>query len=186
MIWKHCLKKNAVGGDCQLVTAINAHYYLTGKLYCKQNSDEYENLVDLCRCRYGSAIHIEKVHRKLGITVVWQGNTMYDIMKIMSSRRIPLPMEWSVWSNEFGFHSTLIVNEIMQCGIVQVTGFDKVTNDGWIFKTEMYKYENFCIERDNRTLRLFRLVGDADNKRIKRAWKSQHKKWKEIHRARFE
>jgi hypothetical protein len=97
-----------------------------------------------------------------------------------------MPMEWNNWSNEFGFHSTLTIDEIIRCGIVRVTGFNRVTNDGWIFKTEMYKYENYCTERDNRTFRLFRLVGDDDNKRIKRAWRSQHKEWKERHRTFFE
>ena len=44
--WNKYINKNKYS-ECQLITALNAYYYLTGKQYCKQDSKEYENLVDL-------------------------------------------------------------------------------------------------------------------------------------------
>jgi hypothetical protein len=40
--WNKYFHCNAKEGDCQLVTAMNA-YYLTGKIYCKQDFDRETN-----------------------------------------------------------------------------------------------------------------------------------------------
>lgn len=46
--------------DCQVVTAINAHYLLTGEII-KQGSERYNELCELAKACYGSAICIEKI-----------------------------------------------------------------------------------------------------------------------------
>lgn len=46
--WEKYIKKNRTDGDCQLVTAVNAYCYLTGKTI---SNEEYDNLVDLVGCR---------------------------------------------------------------------------------------------------------------------------------------
>ena len=60
--------------DCQLISAINAHYYWYGKRI-DQDSEEYESLVDLVSARHGGAISIEKAHKKLGLKVLWEGSS---------------------------------------------------------------------------------------------------------------
>ncbi|GAG89753.1 unnamed protein product, partial [marine sediment metagenome] len=62
--WKKYRNRNSTEGDCQLITAVNAYYYLTGKTV---NDEDYEKYVDLVGTGHGSAISIEKVWRKLGI-----------------------------------------------------------------------------------------------------------------------
>ena len=65
--WNKYHKRNVAEGDCQLVTACNAYYHLTGNVI-DQESDQYQEFVDLCGCNCGSAIDIEnRVWPKLGI-----------------------------------------------------------------------------------------------------------------------
>ena len=183
---KRYLTKNKTSGDCQLVTAVNAHTCLTGKLYCDQDSDEYERLVDLSGCRHGSAIRIDKVHRKLGLTVVWQGNNLLDLRRAFDNYAkpaLPLPIEWNNWSWEYGMHSTLIVDYVAKCETVRVLNFDRVTGyGGWMFVDDMHKYEDYSMQRKHESFRFFRLVGDPDNRRLKRAWRKERDAWFEQHR----
>ena len=65
--WKYFLKRNSPGeSDCQLVTAINAYYWLTGKRI-KQGTKRYDELRILCGAVAGAAIDIKKVWNRLGI-----------------------------------------------------------------------------------------------------------------------
>ena len=100
--WKRYINKNRTEGDCQLVTAVNAYYYLTGKIV---SDEDYEKYVDLAGCRYGSAISMEKVWKKLGIEIVWEGLSLLDLTCDIHEldlcdaicgrkHRLPLPIEF--------------------------------------------------------------------------------------------
>ncbi len=57
--FKHIINKNSGGkkyySDCQVVTAVNAHYLLTGNII-KQRSKRYKELCELAKACYGTAI----------------------------------------------------------------------------------------------------------------------------------
>ncbi len=57
------------GQCCKLITVLNARMYLTGE-YVSQSSDEFEELIDLCKCRYGSAINICDVLYRYNMTMI--------------------------------------------------------------------------------------------------------------------
>lgn len=177
-VWYKYIKENKKDyGDCQLVTALNAYYYLTGDQYCKQGSDKYEELVNLTGCRSGSATNIERAYRKLGIEIIWVGNHLLSLTQLADGK-IALPLEWNVWDWGYGFHSTLIVEFEPRSDCIRVTNFKKVTDSfGWMFRKDMHKYSNFSIERDHRLFRLFGLKGDPWNQSIKRLWRKEEKRW---------
>ena len=183
--WQKYINNNKIGADCQLVTAVNAYYYLTGKTV---DDATYEKYVDLCGCRHGSAVNIEKIWKKLGIEVVWEGNFLSDLVgrrKTKRKTKMPLPIEFRAWSMEYGFHSTLIVNSVANPCCYRITNFKKnSTHDGWIFDSELYKYKSFCSQRDGNMYRLFGLKGDKKyralkerSKRNKREWFKTYKKY---------
>lgn len=175
MRWRNLLLKNQFGFDCQVVTAVNAYYCLTGKRIT--DKDEYRSLVELAKAMNGAAISIEKVHRKLGLKTLWEGNSLYDLqnkvtewgdgttksplIKKCTSTRIPLPMEWVVWHKKRGLHSTLIVDECSKTKCFRVVNFDQVTShDGWFFKEDMYLYTKaFKPWHKGHAFRLFGLRG---------------------------
>ena len=170
--WNKYINKNKYS-ECKLITALNAYYHLTGKQYCTQDSQVYEDLVDLVCARTGAAISIEKAYKLLGIEIVWQGFSLFE-----SYKSIPLPMEYSVWANGYGFHSTLIVDYVKKCDAYRITNFSRVTSsDGWMFGKDMYKYESFCDIRDYDVYSLFGLKGDKSNNPLKRKWKIDRQKF---------
>ncbi len=78
--------------ECQLISALNAYYRLTGKQYTPQkgvelrmkglkttviNSD-YEELVDVVKARHGAAITIGDAHKLMGLKTKWKGKSLYD------------------------------------------------------------------------------------------------------------
>ena len=151
--WKKYLNKQKYS-ECQVVTAINAYYFLTGKTI-KQDSDEYEELVDISYARYGSAICIEKIYKKLGIKIIWSGdslldfklefeksnNSLSDYMPKYKKGKIPLPLEFNCWHKKTGFHSTLIVDHIIRCGVYRIANFRVATSlEGWIFEEDLYQF----------------------------------------------
>jgi len=179
--WAKYINQNKYS-ECQLITALNAYYCLTGKVYCKQDSREYEDLVDLVGARHGAAICVEKAYKILGIEIVWQGIDLSDF-----GDSIPLPVEYSVWSNGYGFHSTLIVDHVKKCNAYRITNFEKATSsDGWLLGKEMYKYECFCDKRNYDTYALFGLKGDKKNDNIKRRWKRDRKRFFNNYRLCYE
>jgi len=178
--WDKYINKNKYS-ECQLITALNAYYYLTGKQYCKQDSQEYEDLVDLIGARYGGAIGIEKAWKKLGVEVVWQGIGLGDF-----GTSIPLPIEFNVWAPGYGFHSTLMVDYVKKCDCYRITNFKRVTySDGWIFGRDLYKYKNFCYTRDYEVYRLFGLKGDKKHLSLKRKSKRDMKKFFETYKKSY-
>jgi len=155
--------------ECQIITALNAYYHLTGKVYCQQDSQEYEDLVDSCCARIGAAIGIEKIHRKLGLRTIGYASFLSTSMKnvwlrmdainrrkagkypkkksymyeSIKGKKIDLPIEMMVWHKKTGFHSTLIVDHCLQPDTLRVTNFKHVTsNEGWIFAEDLYQYVN--------------------------------------------
>lgn len=117
------------GMDCQLVTAINAYYHLTGKII-KQNSERYKQLAELAGCCYGSCINIKKVWKELGI---WEKKCFqrWDSYKYFKPN---IFMEVSIWHKRYGFHSIAIVDHSTKTKAVRITNFKYETScDGWIF-----------------------------------------------------
>jgi len=78
-LWKPYINRQKCS-ECQLVTALNAYTYLHGRPYCEQDSDEYERLVDMVGARHGSAIHIERAWKLLGIWPVARYISFDDVL----------------------------------------------------------------------------------------------------------
>jgi len=144
--WNKYIHKNRTCGDCQLVTAVNAYYYLTGKTV---EEKEYMEFAEECGCTHGACISVEKAWKKLGIKikktyrthdlpdgkfVEKDGFTTYKLMKL------PLPIEISVWHRKCGLHSVLIVDQDLNTDCFRITNFPWETNDGWMFRNELYKF----------------------------------------------
>jgi len=126
------LTKNKTDGDCQLVTACNAYTFLTGKTI-NQNSNLYEELIDLALCRHGAAITIEKVWKKLGIWENKRFGSIYDI-----KFKPYCFYELTIWHIRYGYHSVSIVEYDKRCDAVRLTNFNRVSNlDGWIFLDDL-------------------------------------------------
>lgn len=141
--------------ECQLVSALNIHYYLTGKSI-KQESKRYENLVDLCGARHGSAVQIEKVWKRLKIKPVQIFSGVYKFPE----KKIPLPLEAILWHKRHGFHSVAIVDYEPKTGCIRVPNFRHETSiAGWMFLEDLYKFliDNPGLEKPRYKLRLFGL-----------------------------
>jgi len=149
--WNKYIHQNKYS-ECQLISALNAYYYLTGKCI-KQDSKKYENLVDLVKARNGSAIGIEKAWNKLGIKIVKESNSILDFVK---NDTIQCPLEYNIWHKRYGFHSTLIVDHDSKIDVCRITNFKWIaTLDGWMFREDMYQFEQAVTGR--KTYRLFGL-----------------------------
>ena len=83
---------------CQLITAINARIYLGGK---DVSDEQFETLVDLVKCRYGGAIEIKKSYPILGLEYE-------DGLCRLPWIEANLPIDLTVHSPRFGFHSVLV------------------------------------------------------------------------------
>jgi hypothetical protein len=136
-VWEKYLNKQLYS-ECQLVTAINIYYFLTGKVI-EQNSNTYEELVDLINARHGSAIDIKKAHEKLGLTVIKKTVYLWDIWE---DKKLLLPIEATVWHKRTGFHSVAIVDQCLKTDCIRITNFKEATNmQGWMFREDFYQYE---------------------------------------------
>ena len=171
--WKKYHNSNKTPFDCQLVTAVNAYYYLTGKTI-PQDSEKYDELVELTGCAHGAAISIEKAWDKLGIKVLQESGTLFDFRVNRSKKdkkkpsppdftfkkSCPLPIEWRIWHKNTGFHSTLIVEECKKVKAFRVLNFrDVTTNGGWLFEEDMYMYSRGIPCQNNVCFKLFGLKG---------------------------
>lgn len=131
--WRKFLNKQKYS-ECQLISAINAYYWLSGKTI-RQETKRYENLVDLVCARYGSAICINKAHRRFGLEIDKEHNHLFGIKSNM------LPMELNLWHKCYGFHSVLVVDCEAKSGAVRVTNFSKATSMyGWIFWEDLQHF----------------------------------------------
>lgn len=128
--WKGYIKKNRTEGDCQLVAAVNAYHFLTGK---RITDRRYERLIDLCGCRYGSAISIEKVHADLGVEVLSHYHTPGNCPK--------LPLEMNVRHKAYGNHSILAVEYEAITDSCRILNFSRATNlRGWMYAEDLNHY----------------------------------------------
>jgi len=179
--WSKYINNNKYS-ECQLINALNAYYCLTDKVYCEQDSQEYEDLVDFVKARNGAAIDIEKVWKKLGIEIVWEGMSLHTLKQYLweKNKYTPLymPIEFNNWSMEHGNHTSLIIEYKKHCDLYRITNFSKyTTSEGWLFGSELYKYESYHDQRDNDVYRLFGLIGDPNLKAIKQFSNKEKKKW---------
>lgn len=184
--WKKYRNRNSTEGDCQLITAVNAYYYLTGKTV---NNEDYEKYIDLVGCRHGSAISIEKVWKKLGIKSIWEGRSLLDFttrtignklpfrVESEKKKKIPLPLEFNIWHKRYGFHSTLIVDHEPRVDCFRVTNFKYGTSiEGWAFTEDLHHFEaRMPTVAKGITYRLFGLKNDLKSEKIKKMWKKQQR-----------
>jgi hypothetical protein len=130
--WKKIINQNSGGrkyySDCQVVTAVNAYYLLTGE-QIKQRSKRYKELCELAKACYGSAICIKKVWKELGI-------------EVFNESFLPMnddyPTECSVWHLRYGYHSVLICDYSEKCSAYRVANLRWHTSmNGWIFEEDL-------------------------------------------------
>jgi hypothetical protein len=144
-IWEKYLNKQLYS-ECQLVTALNVFYYLTGKVI-KQDSKEYEDLVDLVGARHGSAVHAGKIHEKLGLIVLKKAAWLWDLW---GDKKLMLPIGATIWHKQTGFHSVAIVDQCLKTDCIRVANFKEVTStDGWMFREDFYQYETRITQGDS-------------------------------------
>jgi len=158
--WKKFRHSNSKGdkynADCQVVTAVNAYYFLTGK---KIGQERHESLCELAKACYGSAICIEKVHEELGLETFDKTKYSFEIFFDHHGDHfdeINNPIEMSVYHPKYGFHSTLIVDQNLICNAIRVVNFERVTTtEGWMWEEDL----NFYLNDVNKgwALRKFRL-----------------------------
>lgn len=148
--------------ECQLVTALNIYYHLTGK-WVKQESKRYENLVDLCGARHGSAVHIEKVWKRLKIEPkrIFKEYELSEWQEERNSKKIPLPLEANTWHKLHGFHSVAIVDHEPRTECIRVLNLRHETSlAGWLFLEDLYKFliDNPDLKEPRYEFRLFGLA----------------------------
>ena len=130
--WNSYLKSQKYS-ECQLVTVLNARYYLTGEVI-KQDSQEYEDLVELCGARYGSAICIEKVYERLNLVIKKHHFGLIE-------DGADLPIDISIWHKAYGFHSVCAVDYEPRTRAFRIPNFKWATNlDGWIFGEDLNNF----------------------------------------------
>jgi len=129
--WESYIHRNKTEGDCQLVSVVNAYYYLTGKTISEKL---YNELAELCGCRYGSCININKAFDLLGICEGERFTTLGSFPGLVPK----LPLEINIWHKFFGFHSILAVEWSSRLKAYRVTNFKHVASSlGWIFEEDL-------------------------------------------------
>ena len=143
--WKNIIKENTPGRpDCQMVSAINAYYILTGNII-ERSSERYEEYCRIARCMAGAALCIDEVYKDLGLKrttklrrLPWDHNNP----KIKKSEyKKFLPLEAHIWYKRTGFHSVLIFDFEPITDSVRVSGFQWGTNSlGWMYWEDFQHY----------------------------------------------
>ena len=114
--------------ECQLVSAINAFYYLTGEKI-EIGSDGYEELVDLSGGRDRSCLCMSAVYERLGIKIEKTFDSSEEFMN-----NLVFPMEKIVHG---GLHSVLITDWDASNKKVRLTNFG-VSRSGWVTEEVFY------------------------------------------------
>lgn len=131
--WDKYIKENKSCGDCQLVTTVNAYYYLTGKIITEKR---YEKFVKQTGAHTGSCIGIGKIWKQLDIEEKKTYNSLIDI-----PYPYQFPLEAIVWHRKYGRHSILIVDYEPKSFCFRITNFQHETSSyGWMFEEEIYKF----------------------------------------------
>lgn len=149
MNWKKYIHKNSSSekyyADCQLVTAVNAYYHLTGKTI-KQDSEQYKQLAELAGCCYGSCINIKRVWKELGI---WEDKRFqeWDYVSLDKFLKQKKFIEINIWYKRYGLHSSAIVDYCKKTEAVRITNFKYETSiNGWIFLEDLKPF--LCVNKD--------------------------------------
>lgn len=138
--------------DCQLVSACNAYYYLTGNRI-SQNSEEYNELKKKCGCISGSCIDIKKAYDYFNIS--YEVHPSYDLREILKNDTF---IEVKVWHKFFGYHSVCIVDYDDNIDVIRVTNFMHVTSTkGWIFIEDFIPFISSLPCDKNIELKTFKL-----------------------------
>lgn len=123
--------------DCALVTALNANYHLNNEVI-KQNSDEYNELAELCGCVYGAAIAIDKVYENLDLCRINNLDRFEILSSIKDSDFNNCLYELRVWSIRFGNHSVALIDYEKKSDAYRILNLSHyTTSDGWIFGEEL-------------------------------------------------
>lgn len=140
--------------DCQLITACNAYYHLTGKFISKE-SDLYKKMVKDSMCLYGSCIDITKAWKILGIYEDITYPSVYDISNLLKSNNF---FELRIWYKRYGFHSIAAIDYNKKCDALRVTNIQELTSvNGWVFIEDL-KPHITTIGSSGWVYRTFKLV----------------------------
>lgn len=142
--WAGYINQNKLEhADCQIVTAVNAYYYLTGD-NIPQDSERYQHLVKLTAAKNGPALSIQKAWDNLEIEPY---NYRYYPFFATEDK---LPVATTIWHKTTGYHSVLIVDRIEECTAIRVTNFRAKTSlDGWLFEEDFQHYITNNIRKTN-------------------------------------
>ena len=126
--------------DCQVVTAVNAHYVLTGE-QVTQNTPEYYELCELAGAVAGSAICINKVYDFLGLHTCDEAHSFLDYDYNFDGIGKDYIIEANVWYKRYGFHSVAVIDYEPHCRAFRVANFKWLTTeDGWMFYEDLSQY----------------------------------------------
>ena len=125
--------------ECQLVSALNAYYYLTGDKI-EIGSEGYEELVDLSGGRDKPCLCMSPVYARLGIKIE---KTFDDHIEFIDN--LVFPIEKIVHG---ALHSVLIVDWEPENKRLRVTNFGATDKKGWVseetfFNSIRIKDENY-------------------------------------------
>lgn len=128
------ITKNRYPYDCQVVTAVNAYTYLTGKTI--PDKKRYKKFLALVSCNYGGSMFPERLWKRLGIrikrTFDWYGTDIDNSY---------LPFEARISHPNYGNHSVLVVDIDKKTKTCLVLNFLYGTSsDGWVFIEDFTKY----------------------------------------------
>jgi hypothetical protein len=138
MSWQNYINQNRYF-ECQVIAALNAYFFLNKKTFCSQQTQQYEDLVDLAAARDGASVFIEKVYRKIGIKRVGILKYIWEVENIFSALKLPVAM--SVWHKRLGLHRCLIVGQSKKCRAFRIANFSPVTTaEGWVFIEDLYQW----------------------------------------------
>jgi hypothetical protein len=133
--------------ECQLVSALNAYYYLTGEQILI-GSEGYEELVDLTNGRNMPCLCMSPVYERLGIKIKKTFDSHEEFMN-----NLVFPMEKIVFGAS---HSVLIVDWEPKNKRLRVTNFN-TTNEGWISEESFFRSIE-VKDRNYGSYKLFDLV----------------------------
>ena len=135
--WNKYINKQK-GAECQLVSVLNAYYYLTGKTV-KFGSKKYRGLMRLCKAEYGSAICVHRVYERLGMIIL---RAERHVMGFMGKKGLRLPIIMNIHHKFYGGHSVAIVDYESRTDCFRVPNLKFVTSSGgWIFREDFEAIE---------------------------------------------
>lgn len=116
--------------ECQLVSALNAYYYLTGDKI-EIGSEGYEELVDLTNGRNMPCLCMSPLYERLGLKIKKTFDSPKEFMNNLS-----FPMEKIVHG---ALHSVLIVDWEPENKRLRVTNFGRTDKEGWISEEDFFR-----------------------------------------------